>query len=39
MTTKVGIRDLARNSNILDGKDYVEVEALDILACKFNIIN
>jgi len=26
MTTKVGIRDLARNSNILDGKDYVEVE-------------
>jgi hypothetical protein len=26
MTTMVGIRDLARNSNILDGYDYVEVE-------------
>ncbi len=26
MTIKVGIRDLARNSNILDGYDYIEVE-------------
>jgi hypothetical protein len=26
MTIKVGIRDLVRNSNILDGYDYVEVE-------------
>ncbi len=26
MTMKVGIRDLARNSNILDGYDYLEVE-------------
>ena len=26
MTTMVGIRELARNSNILDGYDYVEVE-------------
>ncbi len=26
MTMKVGIRDLARNSNILDGYDYIEVE-------------
>jgi uncharacterized protein (UPF0305 family) len=26
MTMVVGIRDLARNSNILDGYDYVEVE-------------
>ena len=26
MTTIVGMRDLARNSNILDGYDYVEVE-------------
>jgi len=26
MTKKVGIRDLARNSNILDGYDYIEVE-------------
>jgi hypothetical protein len=26
MTMKVGIRELARNSNILDGYDYVEVE-------------
>ncbi len=26
MTIKVGIRDLTRNSNILDGYDYVEVE-------------
>ena len=26
MTMMVGIRDLARNSNILDGYDYVEVE-------------
>ena len=26
MTIKVGIRDLARNSNILDDYDYVEVE-------------
>ncbi|NOQ29854.1 MAG: hypothetical protein GQ570_01900 [Helicobacteraceae bacterium] len=26
MTMKVGIRDLARNSNILDGYDYVDVE-------------
>ena len=25
MTKKVGIRDLVRNSNILDGYDYVEV--------------
>ena len=23
---KIGIRDLVRNSNILDGYDYVEVE-------------
>jgi guanylate kinase len=26
MTMKVGIRDLVRNSNILDGYDYLEVE-------------
>jgi hypothetical protein len=26
MTMKVGIRELARDSNILDGYDYVEVE-------------
>ena len=26
MTMKIGIRDLVRNSNILDGYDYVEVE-------------
>ncbi len=26
MTIKVGYRELARNSNILDGYDYVEVE-------------
>ena len=26
MTMTVGIRDLARNSNILDGYDYIEVE-------------
>ena len=26
MTMKVGIRELARNSNILDGFDYIEVE-------------
>jgi hypothetical protein len=26
MTTTIGIRDLARNSNILDGYDYVDVE-------------
>ncbi len=26
MTTTVGMRDLARNSNILDGYDYVDVE-------------
>jgi len=26
MTIKVGIRELARNSNILDSYDYVEVE-------------
>lgn len=26
MTTMVGIREIARNSNILDGYDYVEVE-------------
>ena len=26
MTRMVGIRDLARNSNILDGYDYIEVE-------------
>ena len=26
MTMKVGMRDLARNLNILDGYDYVEVE-------------
>ena len=26
MTIKVGMRELARNSNILDGYDYVEVE-------------
>lgn len=26
MTIKVGIRDLVRNSNILNGYDYVEVE-------------
>ena len=26
MTMKVGMRELARNSNILDGYDYVEVE-------------
>jgi len=26
MTTMVGMRELARNSNILDGYDYVEVE-------------
>ena len=26
MTMKVGIRELARNSNILDGYDYIEVE-------------
>ena len=24
MTTKIGIRELARNSNMLDGYDYVE---------------
>ncbi len=26
MTMTVGIRELARNSNILDGYDYIEVE-------------
>ncbi len=26
MTMKVGMRDLARNSNILDGYDYVDIE-------------
>ncbi len=26
MTTRVGIRELVRNSNILNGYDYVEVE-------------
>ena len=26
MTIKVGMRELARNSNILDGYDYIEVE-------------
>ena len=26
MTMKVGIRELARNTNILDGYDYIEVE-------------
>ncbi len=26
MTTTVGMRELARNSNILDGYDYVDVE-------------
>lgn len=26
MTMKVGMRELARNSNILDGYDYVDVE-------------
>ena len=26
MTIKVGFRELARNSNILDGYDYIEVE-------------
>lgn len=26
MTIKVGIRELGRNSNILDGHDYVDVE-------------
>lgn len=26
MTTTIGLRDLARNSNILDGYDYVDVE-------------
>ena len=26
MTTTVGIRELSRNSNILDGYDYVDVE-------------
>ena len=26
MTMKVGMRDLARNSNLLDGYDYVDVE-------------
>ncbi len=26
MTIKVGMRELSRNSNILDGYDYVEVE-------------
>ncbi len=26
MTKKVGMRELARNANILDGYDYVEVE-------------
>ncbi len=26
MTIKVGMRELARNSNILDGYDYVDVE-------------
>ena len=26
MTMKVGMRELARNSNILDGYDYIEVE-------------
>ena len=26
MTMKIGIRELARNANILDGYDYVEVE-------------
>jgi hypothetical protein len=26
MTMKIGMRDLARNSNILNGYDYVEVE-------------
>ena len=26
MTMKIGIRDLVRNSNILDGYDYLEVE-------------
>jgi len=26
MTIKIGMRELARNSNILDGYDYVDVE-------------
>ena len=26
MTTKIGMRELSRNSNILDGYDYVEIE-------------
>ena len=26
MTMTIGVRDLARNSNILDGYDYVDVE-------------
>ena len=26
MTMKIGIRDLVRNSNILDGYDYLEVK-------------
>ncbi len=26
MTMKIGMRELARNSNILDGYDYVDVE-------------
>ncbi len=26
MTTKIGIRELSRNSNILDAYDYVEIE-------------
>ena len=26
MKTKIGMRELSRNSNILDGYDYVEIE-------------
>ena len=26
MTTKIGVRELSRNSNVLDGYDYVEIE-------------
>ena len=26
MTIKIGIRELGRNSNILDGYDYIEIE-------------
>lgn len=34
MTTKIGIRELARNSNMLDGYDYVDVEDKKLMNIK-----